>query len=64
MVAVQPIMLQGAPGWEFDITAGPHAPSRKRVYVANKTYFFVEFDSNTSGAAEVANSFQFEFPVR
>jgi hypothetical protein len=64
VVAVKSIALQDAPGREFDITSGPRAPSRNRVYVANKTYYFVEFNPNTPGAAELANSFQFEFPVQ
>jgi hypothetical protein len=59
VVAVKSITLQGAPGRQFDITAGPHAPSRKRVYVANKTYYFLEFDPNIPGATELADTFQF-----
>jgi hypothetical protein len=38
-------------------TAGQHAPSRKRVYVASETYYFVEFNPNILGAAELAVPF-------
>jgi hypothetical protein len=32
-------------------------PSRKRVYVASETYYFVEFNPNILGAAELAVPF-------
>lgn len=64
VVTAKPITLQGAKGREIDITAGPHAGTRKRIYVAHKLMYYLDFRPSMPHAIEAADSFQFQFSVQ
>ena len=57
VISVKPITMDSFPGREVDVTAGPNAPLRFRVYLAHDKEYWIKWNPNTPHATESADTF-------
>lgn len=57
VISVKPVSMDSFPGREVDVTAGPYAPLRLRVYLAHDKEYWIKWNPNIPRATESADTF-------